>query len=312
LETAFTKNLLPEFGSVALQIDAGPQGIGISVNGEEILRSPTALEPGRFEVLYRTGYGANGEWLFAENETAPARLFVSGPAAHFAADAMFYTRAYQYYGANRDRYRDDIFLKCDDDIVFFDIARLGDFIAFRKENAQYFLVSANVINNGVCAHFQQKGGAIAQDFDAFEMPPGGMCGSLWSSGAKAQRLHELFLANPERFAAARPEPVLWNERLSINFVSWLGEDLVHIPDIMSDDEHDLCYGVRKRARKANCIYPPFVAAHLSFWKQESEMNVPAVIAAYQNLADKLLSDRSPDLAGVRAFRHASRFTRSAA
>lgn len=288
-----TPELLPEFDSAKVEIDCGPDGVGASVQGQNVLRLDEAIEPGAFDLLYRTGYGSNGEWLFPETTETPTRLFVSGPSPNFPADSMFYTRAYQYYGAHRERYRNDIFLKCDDDIVFFDIARLRDFIAFRRENPHYFLVSANVVNNGVCAHFQQAAGAIPSSDDTFEAPPGGMCGSLWSSGVKAERLHALFLENPAAFINARREPILWKERISINFVSWLGEDIIHIPDIMSDDEHDLCYGVRKRARKANCIFPPFVAAHLSFWKQESEMNVANVISGYRGLAEHALSEASP-------------------
>lgn len=286
--TALTRNLLPEFGFVSVELEFGPDGIRACVQGEEVLRDTNAIEPGAFEFLYRTGYGSNGEWLFAETKEATARLFVSGPVSHHPANSMFYTNAYQYYGANRDRYQRDVFLKCDDDIVFFDVRRLGDFLTFRKQNSQYFLVSANVVNNGVCAHFQQARGAIPAEVDEFEMPPGGMCGTLWSSGAKAARLHDLFLKNPAAFRSTSGT-VAWNQRISINFISWLGSDLVHIPDIMSDDEHDLCYGVRKRARKENCIYLPFVASHLSFWKQDVDMNINKIISGYRALAERELS-----------------------
>jgi hypothetical protein len=57
---------------------------------------------------------------------------------------------------------------------------------------------------------------------------------------------------------------------------------------MADDEHDLCYGVRKRARKSNCIYPGFVAAHLSFWKQDAAMDHAALLKDYADLADRTL------------------------
>lgn len=287
-----TPDLLPEFGFVSVEIDCGPSGLSVRMNDEEILHGALAIEPGVFEILYRTGYGANGEWLFPQTQTSPARLFVRGPSPHFPPDAMFYTSAYQYYCAQRDRYADDVFLKCDDDIVFIDIERLADFIAFRKSNPQYFLVSANVVNNGVCAFFQQAAGAIPRSFDELELPPGGMCGSLWSSGARAERLHALFVKNPDAFRNAARDPIVWRERISINFVSWLGADLVHIPDIMSDDEHDLCYGVRKRTGKVNCIDPRFVVSHLSFWKQEAEMNVEKVIDDYSRVAERELNPQA--------------------
>jgi hypothetical protein len=284
-----TPSLLPEFGFAEIDVEFGDEGVNVFFNDTLLISHSAPVEPGTFELLYRTGYGSNGDWVFAGIEAAPARLFVYGPERHFPADAMFYTRAYQFYVANADRYQNDVILKCDDDIVYFDLTRLAEFIAFRKANRDFFLVSANVVNNGVCAHFQQQAGAIPLDLLECELPPGGMCGKLWGDGAKAQELHERFLQDPSPFTMQAPAPIIWNERVSINFIALLGEDLRHIPDIMADDEHDLCYGVRKRARKNNCIYQGFVAAHLSFWKQDASMNLEALLRAYAAFADERLA-----------------------
>jgi hypothetical protein len=197
---------------------------------------------------------------------------------------MFYTRAYQYYNRNYDEYREDIILKCDDDIVYFDIEKLKQFIAFRRKHDEVFLISANVVNNGVCAYFQQSMGLIRDEEVTFELPPGGLCGSLWSDGEKAESIHSIFLRNPSQFVPDKDNIIAWNERISINFVAFLGRDFACIPDIMHDDEHDLCYGVRKRAMKQNCIYPQFVAAHLSFWRQDATMRVGAILDGYHLLA----------------------------
>ncbi|CAJ0890610.1 hypothetical protein AMST5_04064 [freshwater sediment metagenome] len=293
LAIAATPDILPEFGFANVEAEFGVGEIKVFVQGREALNASIPIPPGTFDVLYRTGYGSNGEWLFPETEEAPARLFVRGPSTDYPPGAMFYNSAYQYYGANVDRYQNDIFLKCDDDIVFFDLDRLAEFIDFRRRNTGYFLLSANVVNNGVCAYFQQASGAIPPGFDDYEMPRGGMCGSLWGSGAKAQRLHEFFLKNTAAFRDAARAPICWTERVSINFISWLGADLTHIPDIMSDDEHDLCYGVRKRSRKVNAIYPRFLASHLSFWKQDAEMDIDRILSGYRALADRELHARAP-------------------
>ncbi|MDB5543105.1 MAG: hypothetical protein JWO64_254 [Hyphomicrobiales bacterium] len=284
-----TPSLMPEFDFAEVDLEIGDDGVKVFFNDALLISNSRPVEPGTFELLYRTGYGSNGDWRFPGFKAAPARLFVCGPEPHHPADAMFYTRAYQFYVANRDLYRDDVILKCDDDIVSFDLTRLAEFIAFRKAHRQYLLVSANVINNGVCAHFQQQAGAIPLALLECELPPGGMCGKLWSDGEKAQELHELFLRNPESFTKQAPSPILWNERVSINFIALLGADLKHIPDIMADDEHDLCYGVRKRARRSNCIYQGFVAAHLSFWKQDAAMKLDVLLQAYESFADRQLA-----------------------
>jgi hypothetical protein len=278
--------LLPEFGFSDVAVQVGQEGLLVLFNGAPLLHDPEPVTGGAFEILYGTGYGSNGDWRFDQFDEHPARLFVTGPDSHFPATAPFYNRAYQYYAANAEAYQDDVILKCDDDIVYFDLDKLAEFIVFRRHNPHYFLVSANVVNNGVCAHFQQAMGAIPPQMMVCELPPGGMCGALWSEGARADALHRLFLMAPESFLREEAAPIVWNERISINFIALLGSDLVHIPDVSADDEHDLCYGVRKRARKQNCIYPQFIAAHLSFWKQEASMNIAAAIAGYAALADR--------------------------
>jgi hypothetical protein len=289
-DTKFVKTpaLMPEFGFASIDLEIGADGIRLFFNGRLLMTDPTPVAPGDFNLLYRTGYGSNGDWRFPGMEETPARLFVCGPERHYPPSAMFYTRAYQHYAATRDAHEGDVFLKCDDDIVYFDLPRLAEFIAFRRAHPEYFLVSANVVNNGVCAHFQQQAGAIPLAFLECELPPGGMCGKLWGDGAKAQELHQMFVRDPAPFQPESSPPIVWNERVSINFIAFLGRDLRHIPDIMADDEHDLCYGVRKRARKSNCIYPGFVAAHLSFWKQDAAMDHAALLKDYADLADRTL------------------------
>jgi len=284
-----TPNVLPEFGFVSIALNVGRQGLSVAIDGEALMRDSEPIEPGEFDVLYRTGFGANGDWRFADFEARPMRRFSVGPELYYPKDAMFYTRAYQYYGANADEFANDVILKCDDDIAYVDLEGLARFVNFRRKHEEFFLVSADVVNNGVCAFFQQAAGVIPHGDDRFELPPGGLCGSLWSDGAKAERLHRFFLSNRARFQGALRPPVRWNERVSINFVALLGQDLKFIPDVMRDDEHDLCYGVRKRTKKENCIYPQFTASHLSFWKQDAGMNVAALLEAYRALADETLN-----------------------
>lgn len=291
-----TPGLLREFGFADVQIEIGGDGLKVFFGNAPLLHDLEPIAAGDFEILYRTGYGANGDWRFPQFANHPARLFMTGPEAHHPAGALFYNRAYQYYTANADIYANDIILKCDDDIVYFDLDNLDDFISFRRRNDQYFLVSANVVNNGVCAHFQQSMGAIARNVMDCELPPGGLCGSIWNDGGKAEALHRLFLANPSSFYRPAASPIVWNERVSINFIALQGADLVHIPDLTTDDEHDLCYGVRKRAKKQNCIFPQFIASHLSFWRQEAAMNVDELINDYRVLASDTLANEIPQRA----------------
>jgi tetratricopeptide (TPR) repeat protein len=279
-----TPNLLPEFDFVDVAVELGSRGLKVIVQGETLLQHTDGVSDGDFELFYKTGYGANGDWRFSTFKEQRTRLFVGGRVEYYQANARYYCAAYQYYAANAEQFVRDVFLKCDDDIVYIDLDRLGQFIQFRETHQEHFIVSANVINNGVCAHYQQQAGLIPTSLMELEKPARGFGGSLWLSGKKAESLHRYFLGHRSVFSIYNPASILWNERISINFVAWLGRDLVHIPDVMEDDEHDLCYGVRKRARKTNCIYLPFIVSHLSFFTQDREMNIPEVIASYDSLA----------------------------
>ena len=103
-------------------------------------------------VMVRGGWGADLELCDA---AAPVARFVGNPNQRLP-----YWQAYDYYSRRLKRYSDTIFLKCDDDIVYLDIEKLSEFIEFRRANSNYFVISANVVNNGVCAYWQQQGGDL--------------------------------------------------------------------------------------------------------------------------------------------------------
>src|SRR5262249_43372679 len=103
-------------------------------------------------VMVRGGWGGD---LELANVRACGHRFVGIPN-----EPMPYWQAYDFYARRLKRFADSIFLKCDDDIVYMDVEKLSDFIEFRRTNPKYVVVSANVVNNGVCAHWQQVAGSI--------------------------------------------------------------------------------------------------------------------------------------------------------
>jgi hypothetical protein len=93
LAIAATPDILPEFGFANVEAEFGVGEIKVFVQGREALNASIPIPPGTFDVLYRTGYGSNGEWLFPDTEEAPARLFVRGPSTDYPPGAMFYNTA---------------------------------------------------------------------------------------------------------------------------------------------------------------------------------------------------------------------------
>jgi len=191
---------------------------------------------------------------------------------------------YNYY--NDKKFENDIIIKCDDDIVFIDLYKLPKFIDFIKNN-DYDLVFANTINNGVSAYFQQnKYNLIPKEIMDLEYPHGGMCGSLWESGKKAENLHTYFVENYKKFLDYdyNNEIIPINTRFSINFFGYKGKNWHKIKDCHSDDEYNLTVDYVYNRQFNNILYSDFYVSHLSFYKQnETGINLDKLIDNYNEL-----------------------------
>jgi hypothetical protein len=192
---------------------------------------------------------------------------------------------YNYY--NDKKFENDIIIKCDDDIVFIDLYKLPKFIDFTKNN-NYDLVFANTINNGVSAYFQQnKYNLIPKEIMDLEYPHGGLCGSLWESGKKAEILHTYFLENYKKFLDYdyNNEIIPINTRFSINFFAYKGKNWHKIKDsYVGDDEYNLTVDYVRNRQFNNILYIDFYVSHLSFYKQnETGINLHKLIDNYNQL-----------------------------
>jgi hypothetical protein len=191
---------------------------------------------------------------------------------------------YNYY--NNIQFENDIIIKCDDDIVFIDLCKLPKFIEFIKNN-NYDLVLANTINNGVSAYYQQnKYNLIPKTLMDLEYPHKGLCGSLWESGEKAEKLHNYFIENYENFLNYdyNNEIIPINTRFSINFFGYKGKNWYKIKDCYHDDERILTIDYVKSRGFKNIFYSDFYVSHLSFYKQnETGINLNNLIDKYHNL-----------------------------
>lgn len=200
---------------------------------------------------------------------------------------------HDYYEHYQDiAYKNDVIIKCDDDIVFLDLNRLPLFIMEARTGNQDLLF-ANTINNGVSAYFQQNQfKVIPNTVGNFEYPPGGLYGSLWASGAKAENLHRYFLDNYKSFIQQRfKERILIATRFSINFFAVKGSKWKQIVDVGEDDELILTVTKVRNNDFKNVLYSDFYVSHLSFYKQEEDqqMNIPDLITKYDALCDSLHS-----------------------
>jgi hypothetical protein len=227
------------------------------------------------QIMVRGGWGGN---LELGEVRSRIQRFIGNPG-----EQIPYWQAYDYYARRLKTFSDSLFLKCDDDIVYMDLDKLSDFVEFRRNNPKYVVVSANVVNNGVCAYFQQQAGSIPAAVGDFERPPGGFGGTLWQSAEKAATLHDHFLQTPDKRLPLPEKVVDWTERQSINFIAWLGRDLVHMALPKGDDERALTVDLPALLDRPTAIYSDFMVSHLSFGPQEKGLDVERLIAAYDAL-----------------------------
>jgi hypothetical protein len=191
---------------------------------------------------------------------------------------------YTYY--NDKKYVDDIIIKCDDDIVFIDIYKLPKFIEYIK-NTDNDIVFANTINNGVAAYYQQhKYELIPKTLLNLEYPPGGLCGSLWESGKKAEELHKYFIENYTNFINKdyNNEILPIDTRFSINFFGFPGKKWNKIVNCFKDDEYNLTVEYVKNNGFKNVLYADLYVSHLSFYRQiETGINIIDLQDKYNKL-----------------------------
>jgi hypothetical protein len=257
---------------VSLDAEGSPS---LSVNNVLVGRWPEIKLPAGASVMVRGGWGAD---LELTDVNAPVRRYIGNPM-----EPMPFWQAYDYYSRRVAEFSDTLFLKCDDDIVYMDIEKLSSFIEFRRENPKYFIVSANVVNNGVCAYWQQVAGLLPASLGDFERPLGGFGGTLWQSPQRAAQLHDFFLAKEDKYMPLTHPVIDWTERQSINFIAWLGRDLVHMSGLTRDDEHALSVEIPTYLNRPTAIYSDFVVSHLSFGPQERGLDVAPLIAGYEAL-----------------------------
>jgi len=197
---------------------------------------------------------------------------------------------YQHYV--KEEFKNSIILKCDDDIVFIDLTKFNKYIDFIKNN-DYDLVFANTINNGVSAYYQQnKYNLIPKDLMDLEYPNNGLCGSLWQSGKKAEKLHKYFIKKSSKFLNHNynNDIIDIKTRFSINFFGFKGKNWYKIKDCFKgDDEHNLTVDYVKTRGFRNVIYTDFYVSHLSFYKQiETKINIDSLIIKYDDFAKYFL------------------------
>jgi hypothetical protein len=238
------------------------------------------------DIFLKTGHGCSGEFIYETIQND--KLYFMDPCVlndnSTTMNTNKYKSYYMYY--NNEIFKDDIIIKCDDDIVFIDLQKLPNFINFTRNN-NYDLVFANIINNGVSAYFQQnKYNLIPKDVMELEYPENGLNGSLWESGKKAELLHRYFIDNYKTFLEYdyNNDIVPISTRFSINFFATKGKNWYKYTNSYVDDEYNLTVHFVKEYGYKNILYSDFYVSHLHFYKQiETGIDIDSLLSKYYAL-----------------------------
>jgi hypothetical protein len=126
-----------------------------------------------------------------------------------------------------------------------------------------------------------------------EYPKRGWCGSLWENGEKAEKLHNYFIENYDKFLNYdyNNEVIPIDTRFSINFFGYKAKNWHKIKDCYLDDEHNLTVDYVYNRNFKNILYCDFYVAHLSFYKQnKTGINLNSLINKYDKLYYDFLAD----------------------
>lgn len=205
---------------------------------------------------------------------------------HINPDILWHTVCKFYKFCVDDR---TIYVKIDDDIVYVDdLQHFKHFLDFRIDNPDYFLVSANVLNNAILTRRHQLDGHFTLESGLVGDHSHDKLGMY--NGPFAEGLHRQILSNgrPDlrRFEFDKPMVLSDYRRICINWIAWFGSDFAdfdgHVP---KEDELWLTTEKTKEMSRPIAVCPDFVVVHLAFGPQHKHISQTRLINEYRRLAD---------------------------
>lgn len=177
---------------------------------------------------------------------------------------------------------DTIYMKLDDDVVWFEPELFDKMVKFRVEHPDYFLVSPLVINNALSTYLLQIHKKLKLDkyYESRCAEP-----TLWQSGYFATALHEWFMNKylkngrySELYVGSQPWAMT---RFSINCILWFGKDMKAFEGIVPGDDEEFLSCIKPtELGKANCINGDALISHFAFGPQREILDKCTILEKY--------------------------------
>lgn len=178
---------------------------------------------------------------------------------------------------------DEVYVRLDDDIVFIKKGSLKRLFNERIVDKDSFLLYGNIINNAVQTHLHQRYGHFdvnkgRADYNCF-------CGVAWHDPHFAESLHREFLANPKADYNMPDWILYYYERVSINVISWRGDEFAKFDGVVGDDEEQwLSVDKPLSISKPNKIIGDTLFVHYSFYTQRPHLDSTDILSNYTEMA----------------------------
>jgi len=205
-----------------------------------------------------------------------------------------YTRMSQVWKFYADEeYRDTLFVKFDDDVVFIEVERFGDFLAAIPEN-EHTVLSAKTINNGACTALEP---GLWRGFSQLRIP----LLDVHMSNEYAVMSHEFMFKNWRSLMGQPLEIIPTQDWLSINFIGMDWGALHFVANRIGQRSPEHIAGrywapSQRIGDEGACnlidraILEGFLVAHLTFGPQKIDDNQAAVLRReYEKINDEYLS-----------------------
>lgn len=191
-----------------------------------------------------------------------------------------------------------VYIKMDDDIVWMEKDFVKKLVDFRISNKEYFLISANVVNNAIIDHLHQRGGALVIEekinYDGCDY-------NGWVNPIVAHKKHENLIKSIinndiEKFKIFKKSVCVYFERFSINCIAWFGYDFASFDgNVGGDDELWLASHHPKDINKPNAICGEALCAHFAFYTQRDYMDATNILESYNSILRIIESNNQTEL-----------------
>lgn len=190
---------------------------------------------------------------------------------------------------------ESVYIKLDDDIVWMEPNFINKLFTFKINHPEYFIVSANVINNAVISFLHERTGHITLNstnkiINKLLCTDNFLCPTGWSNPVFAEELHRQFLYDLKNHNFTKWYLSNWlldlKQIVSINAISWMGSDMNKFLESMNMGENDEFFIMNFgsiRLNKHNIIYGEALCSHYAFHTQKPYLDTTDILSEYRNL-----------------------------